>query len=136
MMRSTTKLAAAAMMLSVLASPALAASLKAPAHPGKPGVPANGQSGAKGPTGAAGPAAKGKAYGYYCQNQSKTHVAGQKGTPFSQCVTAMAKLATGKASSPQAACAGMSKAHTAGEKGTPFSRCIAAGAKLLKDRHR
>jgi len=54
----------------------------------------------------------------------------------SQCVTAMARLATGKANSPQAACAGLSKAHTAGEKGTPFSRCVSAGAKLLKDRHR
>ena len=34
---------------------------------------------------------KAKAYGVYCQGQSKKHVAGQKGTPFSQCVTAMAK---------------------------------------------
>src|SRR5258705_6133378 len=36
---------------------------------------------------------KAKAYGNYCQGQSKKHVAGQKGTPFSQCVTAMAKAA-------------------------------------------
>jgi len=135
-MRSTTTLAAAAALFTLLVSPALAGSLKAPAHPGKPAVSANGPSGAKGPSGANGPAAKGKAYGYYCQNQSKTHVAGQKGTPFSQCVTAMAKLASGKSSSPQAACAALSKAHTAGEKGTPYSRCVVAGARLLKDRHR
>ncbi|MGC9219861.1 MAG: hypothetical protein ACP5H2_00750, partial [Solirubrobacteraceae bacterium] len=29
-----------------------------------------------------------KAYGKYCKGESKKHVAGQKGTPFSQCVTA------------------------------------------------
>jgi hypothetical protein len=84
----------------------------------------------------ASPPAKAKAYGRHCQNQSKKHVAGQKGTPFSQCVTAMAKLATGATDSPKAACAGMSKKHVAGEKGTPFSRCVSAGAKLLKDKHK
>ena len=36
--------------------------------------------------------AKANAYGKYCQNQSKTHVAGQTGTPFSLCVAAGAKL--------------------------------------------
>jgi hypothetical protein len=77
--------------------------------------------------------AKAKAYGRYCQGQSKTHVAGQKGTPFSQCVTAMAKLANGNTTSPTTACSTMSKKHVAGEKGTPFSRCVSAGAKLLKD---
>jgi hypothetical protein len=81
----------------------------------------------------ASPAAKGKAYGRYCQGQSKTHVAGQKGTPFSQCVTAMAKLANGNTTSPTTACSTMSKKHVAGQKGTPFSRCVSAGAKLLKD---
>src|SRR5207237_3104025 len=88
---------------------------------------------AKGPPPTASLPAKAKAYGRYCQNQSKKHVAGQKGTPFSQCVTAMAKLATGKTSSPKTACAAMSKRHAAGEKGTPFSRCVTAGAKLLRD---
>ncbi len=34
----------------------------------------------------------GKAYGRVCQGESKKHVAGQKGTPFSQCVSAAAKL--------------------------------------------
>jgi hypothetical protein len=118
-------LALGASAISLFVSPAFA----------KPPRPPNGHSnqsaGATGPTGA-----KGKAYGYYCQNQSKEQVAGQKGTPFSQCVTAMAKLASGKTNSPQAACASMSKTHTAGEKGTPFSRCVAAGAKLLKDHHK
>ena len=76
-----------------------------------------------------------KAYGRYCQNQSKTHLADQKGTPFSQCVTAMAKLASGSTASPKTACAAMSKQHVAGQKGTPFSNCVAAGAKLLKNQH-
>jgi hypothetical protein len=74
--------------------------------------------------------AKAKAYGERCQGQSKKHVAGQKGTPFSQCVTAMAKMATGQTSSPTVACKGMSKKHVAGQKGTPFSRCVVAAAKL------
>ena len=91
---------------------------------------------AKGPPPTASLPAKAKAYGRYCQDQSKKHVAGQKGTPFSQCVTAMAKLATAQTDSPKAACSAMSKKHVAGEKGTPYSRCVAAGAKLLRDQHK
>jgi hypothetical protein len=75
-----------------------------------------------------------KAYGFYCQNQSKKHVAGQKGTPFSQCVTAMAHLAHGQTNSPKAACAAMSHKPD-GQGGSPFSRCVSAGAKLLKNNH-
>ena len=78
--------------------------------------------------------AQAKAYGRHCQDQSKKHVAGQKGTPFSQCVTAMAKVAHGQ--SAKAACAGMSKKHVAGEKGTSFSRCVVAAAHLHKDQHK
>jgi hypothetical protein len=37
---------------------------------------------------------KAKAYGKNCQGQSKKHVAGQKGTPYSKCVVAAAKLQT------------------------------------------
>ena len=72
---------------------------------------------------------KAKAYGVRCQGQSKKHVAGQKGTPFSQCVTAMAKVATGQAN-PTTACKALSKKHVAGQKGTPYSRCVVAAAKL------
>jgi hypothetical protein len=75
-------------------------------------------------------APKGKAYGYYCRAESKTHVAGQKGTPFSQCVTAMAKLDHNSSTSAKAACALLSKKHVKGQKGTPFSACISAAAKL------
>ncbi len=80
----------------------------------------------------AGLPAKVKAYGRYCKGESKKHVEGQKGTPFSQCVTAMAKLATGKNTSPRKACKELSKKHVEGEKGTPFSLCVSQGAKLLR----
>jgi len=125
------RLAAAVVAMCVLAPGAYA--LPGKDHPGKG---ATGPTGRQGPTGKSGAAPHGKAYGYYCQNQSKRHAAGTKGTPFSQCVTAMAKLAKGKTDSPEAACAGMSKSHTKGQPGTPFSRCVSGGAKLLRDLHR
>jgi uncharacterized protein YkwD len=82
----------------------------------------------------ASPSGNAKAYGYYCRDRSKERVDGQKGTPFSQCVTAMAKAAHGQ--TPKAACAGFSKKHTEGDQGTPFSRCVASAAKLIKDEHK
>ncbi len=48
--------------------------------------------------------AKAKAYGRYCKGQSKKHIKGEKGSPFSRCVTDMAKLAKGSTSSPREAC--------------------------------
>lgn len=73
--------------------------------------------------------------GQYCKAESKKHVAGQSGTPFSVCVKAQAKLRSGSTSSPRTACKGESKKHVAGQKGTPFSVCVSAGAKLLKDKN-
>jgi hypothetical protein len=108
-------------------------------NPGSSHVP-TGATGATGTTGATGPGnshrpsnlpTNAKAYGFYCQKESKKHVAGQKGTPFSQCVTAMAKLAHGDTNNPAKACAKESKKHVAGQKGTPFSQCVSAAAKLL-----
>lgn len=81
----------------------------------------------------AGLPAKAKAYGRYCEDQSKKHEQGKKGTPFSRCVTAMAKLASGKTSSPRKACKELSKTRKQGDKGTPFSLCVSHGAKLLRD---
>jgi hypothetical protein len=78
----------------------------------------------------ASPKAKAKAYGKRCRGQSKKHVKGQQGTAFSRCVTAMAKVATGKEDNPARACKGLSKKHVKGQKGTPFSRCVVAAAKL------
>ncbi len=73
--------------------------------------------------------AKAKAYGKFCHGESKTHVAGTPGTPFSKCVTDMAKLANGSTNNPRTACKNESKTHVAG---TPFSICVSGGAKLLK----
>ncbi len=73
---------------------------------------------------------KAQAYGVYCRDQSKEHVKGQRGTAFSQCVTAMAKAAHNEKLSARQACKGLSKEHVKGEKGTAFSRCVTAAAKL------
>jgi len=135
-MKFVTKAAILAAAAMLLAAPAALA-----AKPGDPGSPHNGQGKQKAashaqtnPTvpdpGATTP--KGKAYGFLCKNQSRKHVAGTPGTPFSQCVTAMAKAATGQASSPKAACADVSKKHVPGQKGTPYSQCVTTSAKLLK----
>lgn len=84
----------------------------------------------------AGLPAKAKAYGRYCKDQSKKRsdaAEGTEGTPFSQCVTAMAKLATDMTDSPRKACKDLTKEHTDGEKGTPFSACVKQGAKLRRE---
>ena len=72
-----------------------------------------------------------QAFGRLCGKESKKHPAGGTATPFSQCLAAMKKAASGKASSPGQACKGMSKKHVAGMKGTPFSQCVVAAAHLL-----
>jgi hypothetical protein len=132
----------AALLLSGLAlvvSPAAALASGSPSDPGTTDNQGTQNAAANKPSDAAQPGpgasllAKAKAYGRYCQNQSKKHVAGQTGTPFSQCVTAMAKLAHGSTTTPRTACAALSKKHVAGQRGTPFSNCVAGGAKLLKD---
>lgn len=77
---------------------------------------------------------KAEDYGKLCKGQSKQHVKGQKGTPFSQCVDAMRTLdqsADPAKANPTKACSPLSHKHTAGEPGTPFSNCVAAGHKLL-----
>jgi len=80
--------------------------------------------------------AKARAYGRRCQWASKKRsdaVEGSKGTPFSQCVTGMARLATEDSSSPREACKALSKEHVGSEKRTPFARCVSEGAKLLRE---
>lgn len=77
--------------------------------------------------------AQAKAYGRYCQGESKKHVKGEKGTAFSRCVKAMAKAARDERLSARKACKGLSKKHVKGEQGTPFSRCVKAAAQLRKD---
>ena len=74
-----------------------------------------------------------KAYGFHCQGYSKKHVKGQKGTPFSQCVKAMAQADKHEHMAPGQACKTFSKKHVKGEKGTPFSRCVKGVAQMRKE---
>jgi hypothetical protein len=85
--------------------------------------PALAQGPAPGPT---------HAYGKFCQTESKKHVAGQKGTPFSQCVTALAKADKSDTTPAREACTALSKKHVAGQKRTPFSKCVVGVAQMRK----
>ena len=127
-MKIMTTAALMAATLALVAAPAMAVQ---PESPGNSGTEHPAKATTPGPH--ASLPAKAKAYGRYCQGFSKKHVAGTKGTPFSRCVTAMARLGSGRTDSPREACRNLSKKHVAGTKGTPFSRCVSAGAKLLKD---
>ena len=99
----------------------------APAHPEHPAHPTHPTPGPK-----ASLPEKAQAYGVYCRGFSKKHVKGEKGTPFSRCVTAMAKAATNDETTAREACRGLSKKHVKGAKGTPFSRCVVAAAQAKK----
>jgi hypothetical protein len=105
----------------------------ATAHPGHP-HPGKGHTSTHQSSSSSAAAPNGHAWGRLCarMGEKKQHVDGQRGTPFSRCVTAMAKLAHGTKHSPSVACSSESKKHVAGQKGTPFSDCVAAGAKLLQ----
>ena len=74
--------------------------------------------------------ANAKEYGRLCRAESKKHVAGQRGTPFSTCVKDMAQAAKASHPNPHRVCANESKKHVAGMKGTPYSQCVVAAAKL------
>jgi hypothetical protein len=122
------RIAALIGVLALLLTPAAALAQTveyAPEHPEHPAHPTPGPK--------ASLPEKAKAYGVYCRGFSKKHVKGQQGTPFSQCVTAMAKAATSQKTTAKAACKGFSKEHVAGAKGTPFSRCVVAAAKVKKE---
>ncbi len=150
-MRTQTKLAALAATVAIGALPAFAFGAGIPENAGTAHMPPDpgaqgtvhkpsdpGSQGAANAPASPGPSAtlpaKARAYGKYCQDQSKKRVEGQKGTPFSQCVTAMARLEKGTTKSPRTACKDESKKRVAGQNGTPFSKCVSAGAKLLKDK--
>lgn len=79
-----------------------------------------------------------KAYGKRCQElgYSKKHVKGEKGTPFSRCVKAMARADRNHKLKPKKACKGLSKKHVKGKKGTPFSRCVKGVAQMRKEERR
>jgi hypothetical protein len=143
-MKILTKLALVIGAIALGAAPALAlgppSGTPIPTNAGTSHMPTS--PGSQGSTGTAnkpatpGPTAslpaKAKAYGKLFQGESKKHVAGTPGTPFSKCVTDMAKLANGSAKNPQTACKDESKKHVQGQQGTPFSQCVSGAAKLLK----
>jgi hypothetical protein len=129
-MKLKTKIAAALGALALAAAPA-AALAGQPEHPGSNGKGHEKNNPTPGPK--ASLPQKAKAYGVYCKDQSRKHVKGEKGTPFSQCVTAMAKAANHEKMNPKRACKEMSRKHVKGEKGTPFSRCVVAAAQLHKE---
>jgi hypothetical protein len=119
---------AGALALALTPTAALAQGVEyAPAHPEHPAHPPHPTPGPKAPL-----PEKAKAYGIYCRGFSKKHVTGEKGTPFSRCVTAMAKAVSGDGVTARVACRTFSKKHIAGEKGTPFSRCVVAAAQAEK----
>ena len=78
---------------------------------------------------------KAKAYGRYCKTESRKHVAGEKGTPFSQCVTAIAKAAHDESKTAREACQLLSKKHVKGVAGTPFSKCVKGVGQMRKEQH-
>jgi hypothetical protein len=125
----------AAATLALGAAPALATGR--PSDPGSQGS-THSQAGTHEPS-TPGPnaslPAKAKAYGRFCQGESKNHVAGQKGTAFSRCVTDMAKLSHGQSTRPTAACSNESKKKASGQKRSDFSTCVEGGAKLLRSQH-
>jgi hypothetical protein len=79
------------------------------------------------------PPEKARAYGRYCKTESRKHVEGEKGTPFSQCVTAMAKAKHDETKTAREACKALSKKHVKGVPGTPFSKCIKGVAQMRKE---
>lgn len=75
--------------LTILASAALlvpASSALAANQPGKAQGPKQAQQAKQNQAG------KARAYGKYCQDQSKKRVKGEKGTPFSRCVVGVAQM--------------------------------------------
>ena len=75
--------------------------------------------------------------GQYCKGMSKKKIAGQKKTPFAQCVTAMAQINKKSSTAPSQACVSLKKgakgkaAKKAAQKA--FKQCVAAGKKLKLD---
>ena len=123
-MKFTRNIAVAAVTLAFGIAPAVALAGgpgKSSAAPGHNKTTTTTTAGGSSPT---------KAYGHFCQGESKKHVAGERGTPFSQCVVALAHANRDARATARAACSSLSKKHVAGQTGTPFSECVTAVAKL------
>lgn len=120
-MKIQSKVTVLATTMALAVAPAMAVGAKG----GTPGRPTSAPAKPSHPS-------KAKAYGKFCQGESKKHVDGTPGTPFSDCVTDMAKLANGSAANPAQACKDESKKHVAGTPGTPYSICVSGAKKLVK----
>jgi hypothetical protein len=133
--RATSLALASALTLCAGASAAVAS--PGTGHPMHPATPTHSSQAAhSNPS-----ASNAKAYGRYCASESHKRAdaaAGTSGTPFSQCVTALAHahtaIAAGKALAPGRACAaqGLSRKHVSGTSGTPFSACVAGMRRMEK----
>jgi len=78
--------------------------------------------------------AKAHAYGVFCNKSSKKQRCRPERHSFSQCVTAMAKLANGSTKDPAKACATSSKKHVAGQKGDALQPvCLGGGQAQSRD---
>jgi len=124
----TIKIAGCLATMMLMATPAFAVPGNVPDNKGTTNAAAQK---AKTPGPDASATSKAKAYGKHCADQSKKSVEGKK-SPFSLCVTAMAKVANDKAISAKSACKTLSKKHVKGTKNTPFSKCIHAANDLRK----
>ena len=128
------KITVAATALALGLAPAALAQA-GPNHGTSQNAPGHSQtSGSASTTTSSTPSSNAKAYGRYCQGQSKKHVAGQKGTPFPNCVKDMAQMAKHLRTNAHIVCANETKKHVAGQKGTPYSDCVAAAVKLRQHR--
>jgi hypothetical protein len=123
------KVAAATATLALVLTPAAALAHGGASTHGKyRSTPGHTKAGSKNSTASS----NAKGYGRLCQGESKRHVAGQPGTPFSACVKDMAQLAKSSKTNPHIVCANESKKHVAGQKRTPYSDCVSAAAKLRR----
>jgi hypothetical protein len=127
--KTPSKIAAAATTLALVLTPAAAlANGGSGSHGKNQNAPGHTKAGSK----TSSTSSNAKAYGRFCQGESKQHVAGQPGTPFSTCVKDMAQLAKSSKTNPHIVCANESKKHVAGQKRTPYSACVSAAAKLRR----
>ena len=74
-----------------------------------------------------------KSNAVYCAAASKKRAKGSRGTPFSRCVSALAKLRAKTATTAAQACRGASKKVSKGSSRSPFRQCTTAAAVLLRD---
>ncbi len=119
-MKFRTRLAAIVGALAIASALVVAGSAAKPGNGNGPKPQVTGPTGAKGKKGKK--KGKARAYGRRCRGVSKRHIAGEKGTPHSQCVKALKQVAK-RGVAPEVACAPLSQA-------SDEAKCIAAAQRL------